>query len=89
MYHATLGRIELQSEEDIFLAKRAIIWVSHACRSLSVSELQEALAVKPGILVFSEDDIVPMDLLVSVCCGLITVDHENNTVRLIRKCLAC
>lgn len=85
MYRATLERIERQSGDDIFLAKRALVWVAHAFKLLSVGELQEALGVTPGNLVFSEDDISPMDLLVSLCCGLITVDTESNSVRLIRK----
>lgn len=85
MYNATLDRIHQQSEKDVFLAKRALIWVTYAFGSVSVQELQEALAVKTGNLSFSEGDIPPIDILVTVCCGLITIDNENNSVRLARK----
>ncbi|PPQ96431.1 LOW QUALITY PROTEIN: hypothetical protein CVT26_005063 [Gymnopilus dilepis] len=80
MYAVAMEWIETQGEGEASTAKRALLWITNACRSLDIEELQHAVAIsldKPG---FNDGDVTPADLLVAWCCGLITVDKESNEV---------
>jgi len=85
LYGQTWERIEAQTEDEVSLAMKAVIWLTCAYRSLRVTELQHALAVSDEVEGFDEDDIVAEELIVSVCCGLIVVDGESRIVRLVRE----
>jgi len=85
MYQTTWTRIKAQTEEEVSLAMRAIIWLAHANRSLTITELQHALAVAET---FDEEDIAQEELIISVSCGLIVVDERSRTVRLVRKSIS-
>jgi len=84
IYWSTLKRIEIQTKEDINLAMRAITLLTSAYRSLEITELQHALAVSNDET-FDGDDVVPEEVIISVCCGLIVVDEKSKVVRLVRK----
>ncbi|KAH6912504.1 hypothetical protein BKA70DRAFT_1397653 [Coprinopsis sp. MPI-PUGE-AT-0042] len=79
LYEATFSRIEAQSEERAALAKRALLWVAYAYRPLTVKELQYAVVRDPKVDWQAPEHLVPESLLVSVCCGLVTV--EGNPLR--------
>ncbi len=85
IYSSTWRRIEAQSEKNFLLAKQAIIWLTYAFRPLRIIELQHALAVQPNTTSFDDDDVATEETIVSVCCGLIVVDGESQTVRLVRE----
>jgi len=57
--------------------------ISHAEWPLQVDELCHALVVELGSADFNADNVPSMPTLVSCCQGLITVDKEASTVRLI------
>ena len=59
------------------------MWISHAERPPRADELCHALAVKLGSPDFEVGNIPSMSTLVSCCQGLITVDKEASTVRMI------
>jgi len=61
----------------------ALMWISHAERPLRVDELRHALAVELGSTDFDVGNVPSMSTLVSCCQGLITVDKEASTVRLV------
>jgi len=82
-YSATLERIKAQDEEKATLAISALTWVCHSERPLQVDELCHALAVEIGETDFDPDNIPSMDGLLEYCQGLITVDAEASSVRLI------
>jgi len=86
IYRSTLKRIKTQTEEDISLAARAITLLTHAYRTLEITELQHALGVPyNNTETFNDGDVVDEGAIVSVCCGLIVVDKESETVRLVRE----
>ena len=85
LYRHTWRRIEAQTEDEVSLATKAIIWLTYAYQSLTVTELQHALAVSDDVEGFDEDDVVAEELIISVCCGLIVVDGESRIVRLVRE----
>ena len=82
-YDATIGRINAQDGDKARLGIGALMWINHAERPLRVDELCYALAVELGSTNFNADNIPSTSTLVSCCQGLITVDKEASTVRLI------
>ena len=83
VYGGTIERIKAQSGDKSRLGMAALMWVSHAERPLRVDELCHALAVELGSTNFSAGNIPSMSTLVGSCQGLITVDKEASTVRLV------
>ena len=82
-YCATIERIKAQGGDKSRLGMEALMWISHAERPLSVDELCYALAIELGSADFNGDNVPSMSTLLGCCQGLITVDSEASTVRLI------
>jgi len=83
VYGATIKRIKAQDGDKSRLGMTALLWISHAERPLQEDELCYALAVQLGSTEFDVGNIPSMSTLVNCCQGLITVDKEASTVRLI------
>jgi len=83
VYSATIEWIKAQNGDRSRLGIAALMWISHAERPLRADELCHALAVELGSTDFSAGNIPSMLTLVGSCQGLITVDKEASTVRLI------
>ena len=83
VYDATIARIKAQNGDKSRLGMAALMWISHAERPLQADELCHALGVELGSSDFNSGNIPSMSTLVSCCQGLITVDKEASTVRLI------
>ncbi|KAJ7145199.1 hypothetical protein C8R43DRAFT_1197445 [Mycena crocata] len=82
-YGKVMERIGAQSERDKKLADLILMWVSNAKRPLSVEELREALAVERGAKSLNPEKHQPLAIILSVCAGLVIVDQESTTVRLV------
>ena len=82
-YSATIERIKAQGVDKSKLGMEALMWISHAERPLMAGELCHALAVELRSTDFDEDNVPSVSTLVSCCQGLVTVDKEASTVRLI------
>ena len=82
-YGVTIERIKAQGEGKANLAVTALTWVCYSERPLKVNELCHALAVEVGAADFDSENIPSIDTLLECCQGLITVDKEASTVRLI------
>jgi len=83
VYGTTIERIKGQAGDKSRLGMTALVWISHAERQLQVDELWDALEVQLGSTDFDASDIPSVSTLVKCCQGLITVDKEASTVRLI------
>ncbi|TFK24686.1 hypothetical protein FA15DRAFT_405689 [Coprinopsis marcescibilis] len=81
IYASTVSRIESQPNSD--LAKQLLVWVTYAQASLLIEDLRYALAMSVHTREFSSDRLVDKDILISLCCGLITLNPESGQVRLI------
>jgi len=86
-YGATIKRIKAQGGNRSRLGMGVLMWISHAERQLTGQELCHALAVHPDSKKFSSDNIPSVATLVVCCQGLIVVDQEALTVRLIHPTL--
>ncbi|KAJ6596207.1 ankyrin repeat-containing domain protein [Mycena vulgaris] len=82
-YNAAMKRIQDQNEEDRKIANKALVWVSNAKRLLTVAELREALAIEPGAKQLDPDNMLDIDIILSVCAGLVIVDEKIPVVRLV------
>ena len=82
-YGATVGRIKAQGGNKSRLGMEALMWISHAERPPMADQLCHALGIELGSTDFNAGNIPSMATLVSCCQGLITVDKEASTVRLI------
>ncbi|RPA91518.1 hypothetical protein L873DRAFT_1752079 [Choiromyces venosus 120613-1] len=86
-YGPTIDRIRSQSEVMSRLGMAALMWTSLAERPLSITELCYALAVKIGTTELDPDNIPSIQTVLACCLGLVAVDEETSTVRLIHTTL--
>jgi len=82
-YGTTIERIKALDGDQSRLGMAALMWVSHAKRPLTADELCHALAVELGSKDFNAGNVPLISTLVSCSQGLIAVDKETSTVRLI------
>jgi ankyrin repeat protein len=83
VYDEVVHRIESQSPEDAALALRALYWIFHAVRPLTITEIQCALAIEAGDTDLDKDGEPDRDLLISVCAGMAVIDKETDTISLV------
>jgi len=83
IYGATMERIREQGGERARLGMGALMWITHSERLLQLDELLHALAVEIGSADLNAENIPSVDTLLSCCLGLVVVDGEASTVRLI------
>lgn len=82
-YKEAMERIEGQITDSQKLAKQVLSWITCAKRNLTTIELRQALAVEIGKLELDEENLPDIEDMISVCAGLVTVDKESATVRLV------
>ena len=82
-YGATLDQIKGQGGEKARLGMATLMWISHAERPLMPDELCHALGVEIGLPNLNSDNVPSIGTLLACCQGLVFVDKEASTVRLI------
>ena len=82
-YEESLSRVKGQGGAKARLGMAALMWISHSVRPLKVVELCHALAIEIGSSNLNGDDVPSIGTLLSCCQGLVAVDKEASTVRLI------
>ncbi|KAI5807806.1 hypothetical protein BZA77DRAFT_391973 [Pyronema omphalodes] len=99
-FKSTISRIQNQDSERSRQAMDVLKWTFLAQRPLSVEELRHALSVdldlskmRPGYLPIAHDETLDLDnlpseeSLIDWCLGLIVIDEETSTIRLVHKSL--
>ncbi|KAF8462618.1 hypothetical protein BDZ91DRAFT_662218, partial [Kalaharituber pfeilii] len=87
-YNGTIVRMrESQSQSRYDLGMRALMWTYLAERPLKVIELRHALSVKDGDKALHRNNIPSANIILRCCCGLVTIDDETSTVRLVHYTL--
>ena len=82
-YDETLGRIQRQGGARARLGMAALMWISYSERPLKAVELCHALAVEIGSPNLNTDNVPSIGTVLSCCQGLVAVDKEASTLRLI------
>ena len=83
VYGATLERIKAQGGEKARLGMAVLMWISHSWRPLQVDEICHTIATQIGWNGLDSDDIPPISTLLGFCQGLIIIDKDTSTVKLI------
>ncbi|KAH6876899.1 hypothetical protein BKA70DRAFT_1576531 [Coprinopsis sp. MPI-PUGE-AT-0042] len=83
LYLQTWQRILAQVPSKSLLARNTLTWVIHATRSLTIQELQRAVATCPDTHKFVPDRLVQEDVLIGLCHGLVDVEEKTQLVRLV------
>ncbi|KAJ7090461.1 hypothetical protein C8R44DRAFT_648224, partial [Mycena epipterygia] len=83
-YNNAMKRIEQQDEESKQISHSTLTWVVNAKRPLITLELQTALATEPDTNALDEDNILNIEIILSVCAGLVIIDEHLSVVRLFR-----
>jgi len=86
-YDGMLSRIRAQGEIKEGIGMGALMWLSHSERPLRVDELCHALGVEIGSAALDPDNVPSIETLSDCCQGLLAVDKEASTVRLIHSTL--
>ncbi|KAJ7824521.1 ankyrin repeat-containing domain protein [Mycena olivaceomarginata] len=81
-YDDAMERINSQNADDKQLAHLTLTWVAYTKRLLSVAELCEALAIEPAAEDLDVDNLLDIDIILSVCSGLVIADETQSVVRL-------
>ena len=76
-------RVKGQKRRFADLALRTLSWMTFSKRPLTTSELRHALAVTDGASTLNLRNLTHLDLITSVCAGLVTVDDESDIIRLV------
>ena len=87
VYDQTLQRIREQTGGRSRLGIEVLMWVSHAEWPLGTDELCHALAVEMDSTDLDPENIPPQDTVIGSCLGLVVVEQETLTVRLIHYTL--
>jgi hypothetical protein len=80
-YVRTMWRIDGEKPGFRELAKKILLWITCAKRSLSASELQHAVAVEIGMSGLDNENLPQTQGMISLCAGLATLDKESNIIK--------
>jgi len=82
-YGTTLDRIREQKGNRMRLGMGVLMWVSCSERQLKAGELCQALGVEPGTPDINIRNVPSIRTLLSCTLGLVTIDEQESTVRLV------
>ena len=84
-YLQTWRRILDEEEECVLLIKVVFLWILNAERSMTLQELERAVAMSPDTFKFEAHRLVPGTTLIATCRGLLVVEAESQIIRLVRE----
>jgi ankyrin repeat protein len=82
-YDQAIDRIKSQSEPCCQMAMRVLSWLTHCKRALFPKELQQALGTRPGQTDLDRQFLPDIDIIDSVCAGLVVFDQNTRRIRLV------
>jgi ankyrin repeat protein len=82
VYEQTINRIKQQLPHRAALASQILMWLTHARKEFTVTELQHALVAQSLQQGVGSPDLLDGDELLAMCAGLVTVDRSRDVVRL-------
>jgi ankyrin repeat protein len=88
IYHEAMKRIKQQDADDECFALRLLSWIVYSVRPLDLTEIRHAMAIDdlaPVDRSVPQDILTPPAILVNACAGIVRLDEETNTIRLIHE----
>ncbi|KAG0642019.1 hypothetical protein HOY80DRAFT_1038049 [Tuber brumale] len=86
-YGVSLERIRAQDRARSRLGMAVLMWVCHSERPLHMDELCHALAIEIGNADLGSGNVPSKGTLLGCCQGLVIMDRESSTARLIHSTL--
>ena len=87
VYLRTWDRILKQRARHALTSKAVLLWVLYATRPVTIDELELAVATCPITYKFEARRMMSRDALITICCGLVTIEDDSRLVRLVRESL--
>ncbi|KAI8952784.1 hypothetical protein F4801DRAFT_188270 [Xylaria longipes] len=87
IYNESMQRIMLQPREKRTTAIKALSWIYHSKRQLTVEELVHALAINSDETIPAYEDVISERAVLDLCDGLIVIDATNKGVRFVHHTL--
>ena len=88
-YGRTIDRLKSQGSDCWSLARKVLLWLSTTLGIgiLYLEDLQEAIAVEPGMNSMGIRDLDDVESMISACAGLVVLEEgkERPAPRLVRK----
>ncbi|PWY73828.1 purine and uridine phosphorylase [Aspergillus sclerotioniger CBS 115572] len=81
-YQKAITRITSQKEECFQIARSTLAWLTYSRRALFAKELQHALGTELGKTELDPDFLPPLDIIDSLCAGLVVFDRNSGIIRL-------
>ncbi len=82
-YEEAMRRIDSQDPEYRGIALKTLAWITYAFRSLSMKELQHALALEPTDKELDEELVMDGHSITALCAGLVVLDPATDNVNLV------
>lgn len=86
-FKSTIDRIQTQGPNRRSLAMKTLLWLTQACRPLSLNELSDALAIVPGTGGHRRKDRIHGSVIINSCHGLVILDENRSRIRLVHFAL--
>lgn len=87
IFEDTIRRIRSEPRNREQVAMQSLMWITHARRPLGIHELRHALATRPEDTDLDRDSLLPARSIVECCFGLVVLDDESSTFRLVHATL--
>ncbi|KAF5870500.1 putative ankyrin repeat protein [Botrytis fragariae] len=81
-YERILDRVNRSSKENQTLVRHTLLWVVYAEEPLSIAQLLQALAVRPGDETFEKENMTTLDELLNWCSSLIRQKSQSDELEL-------
>jgi hypothetical protein len=84
-YRNVMSHIWGQNEDAVERARQVLGWLTYAKQSLTIHELQVALAIDEDREGLDEENLPDIEHSISVCAPLVTLDRKSGIVRLLHR----
>ncbi|KAM0153906.1 hypothetical protein ACHAQE_007445 [Botrytis cinerea] len=81
-YERILDRVNRSSKENQTLVRHTLLWVVYAEESLTIAQLLQALAVRPGDETFEKENMTTLEELLNWCSSLIRRKSQSDELEL-------
>ncbi|TGO72234.1 hypothetical protein BELL_0477g00090 [Botrytis elliptica] len=81
-YERILDRVNRSSKENQTLVRHTLLWVVYAKEPLTITQLLQALAVRPGDETFEKENMTTLDELLNWCSSLIRQKSQSDELEL-------
>ena len=87
VFEENIRRILREPPNRKHVAIQSLMWITHARRPLDIQELRHVLATRLEDTDFDGDNLLPARSIIECCSGLVVLDDQSSTFRLVHSTL--